>query len=249
MTTEAICTIDGAGIKEQGDTSGGLDWLTKMAAGSSACPTTAGPNVLPTHATPEMSEEQNEGEGLSWLTSVTSGNAQAKTTRSLGAPLTNSIKPKSIATAAAPGEWMTSAKLDLGSDVEGNYSSATVDGSVKAKKMGEGSTKAQARKGKKVPQDPDTSGPGGWLTSGTLGISADDKSDVEDQEDTGDGKVLVSIETQTDDDIEVIVERGRELKFPPWAKQWIPPPSEPATAVFNPATIPKNGEESGEKVI
>ncbi len=72
---------------------------------------------------------------------------------------------------------------------------------------------------------------GGWLSPRALGLPTEDGNVVDDDE-GGDGDfqgVRVTIETQTDDDIEAVTarggtEKGGGSKLPPWAKPWVPSP-------------------------
>lgn len=99
---------------------------------------------------------------------------------------------------------------------------------------------------------PALSGPGGWLGSGALGVPTEDESD--DDGDVGGsgggGPVMVSLETQTDEDIEGIVKRGEVPKLPPWAKRWTPPVPEPVVVESEPSVEapPAVDEGSGKQV-
>ncbi|CAN0572191.1 unnamed protein product, partial [Ectocarpus sp. 12 AP-2014] len=70
------------------------------------------------------------------------------------------------------------------------------------------------------------SGPEGWLSSGALGVPEEERDD-DDDGGGGDGQpILVTMETQTEDDIEGVTERGNVSKLPPWAKPYVPPPKD-----------------------
>lgn len=187
---------DGAG---DGDV-GGLSWLTNAAQ-----------NTVRSAATPAGTPSAAEaGSGNDWLAAAkSSGHTK--------------LKPNQGATGArrasngnaAPAGWMSSGKLGLptGSDSD-------EDG-------GGGPVTAIAGKPKKGKQTGEAaSGPGGWLSSGALGVPAEDAGDEDgDGDGGGDGRaVMVTMDTQTEDDIEAVTERGDAPKLPPWAKPWTPPP-------------------------
>lgn len=154
---------------------------------------------------------------------------------------------------------MTSGKLGLGGDDMEDSSDvvAATDRDGGGSKLGKRLANRRAQKGEKslaVAQG--TSGSGGWLTSGGLGVALESDDDGDgDGDGRGDdewsGKVLVTIETQTEEDIEGIVKRGAAPRLPPWAKPWVPPPTEPTAAEPAPdaSSDEKDGEGSDQKVM
>lgn len=188
-----------------GGDGGGLGWLTQ-AAGDPAPATTAAPTGASSAA---------EGDsGSDWLTIAQSSSKKKQK------PSPNTTAAKGTVGGggggAAPGDgWMSSGKLGVptgdDSDDDETGKGAAAKSKKKKKKHAKGATASAA------------SAPGGWLNSGSLGVPAEDESD----EDSGDGSgqpILVTIETQTEEGIEAITERGSAPALPPWAKRWTPPP-------------------------
>lgn len=238
-------------VDDKGDDgSGGLDWLAQAAIGSTARPATDKLEAPPaTAATSQSGETPTEDGGLSWLTAaITPGGAQTKTTRvDDTAPYTNTVKRKKSSTAAAvSGGWMTSVKLGLGSGEGGMEDNDAVGKSTEDSAQGQNKPK----KAKKDSPSVSASGPGGWLVSGGHEMFLDRESDVDDLEDGGGGsQAAVTVETQTEDDIEGIVKKAAAPKLPPWAKPWTPPPppAEPAVAEAT-SGGEKDGKGSDQKV-
>eukprot|EP00752_Nemacystus_decipiens_P017433 g15627.t1 len=198
---------------------GGLSWLTNVAQD------TVPPTATPTGA----SSAAEAGSGNDWLAAAkSSGQAKLKPTQgAIG------VRRASNGT-AAPAGWMSSGKLGLpsGGDSDedgGGGSDATA-------------TKANKRKRSRARPSSSVGGPAGWLSSGALGAPTEDESDEDgDGDGGGHGRaVMVTMDTQTEDDIEAVTERGDAPKLPPWAKPWTPPPK-PEVAPDDPP------EESSEK--
>eukprot|EP00752_Nemacystus_decipiens_P003979 g3644.t1 len=216
---QAGSVTTGQGHADEGS-SGGLSWLTNVAQD------TVPPTATPTGA----SSAAEAGSGNDWLAAAkSSGQAKLKPTQgAIG------VRRASNGT-AAPAGWMSSGKLGLpsGGDSDedgGGGSGAAVPGkSKKSKQIREAAVSA-------------ASGPGGWLSSGALGAPTEDESDEDgDGDGGGHGRaVMVTMDTQTEDDIEAVTERGDAPKLPPWAKPWTPPPK-PEVAPDDPP------EESSEK--
>ncbi|CAN0313737.1 unnamed protein product, partial [Ectocarpus sp. 13 AM-2016] len=195
-----------------GPTSGGNDglgWLTQAA--DSHKPSAAASGITSTAGV----GSSNSDAGADWL-AVAKSSGQAKHNKRSSA-----VKRPSVG-AAAPGGWMSSGKLGL----------PTGDGSdddQAGKTSGSGGV-AKPKKNKKARGSVSgTGGPGGWLSAGALGVPAKDESD-EEEGSGGDNDrrgAAVTIETQTDDDIEAATrgaaKKGNTRRLPPWAKPYVPP--------------------------
>ncbi|CAM9691092.1 unnamed protein product, partial [Ectocarpus fasciculatus] len=196
----------------------GLDWLTEAASTDTAAAAPAAPS-----APDWLADAKSRG--------TTKNNNSAKV-----------AKRASIGSAAAPGGWMSSGKLGL----------STGDGSdeEQADKTDRGSGMPRKQKKKKKKQNRGSisagGGPAGWLTSGALGAPAHDESD-EDGSDSDDGRpLMVTAETQTEDDIDEATKTANGPKLPPWAKPWTPPSPEPEA---EPDTAPEPPSEQQEPDI
>jgi len=180
-------------------------------------------------------EEGGDGGGLSWLT------------KAAGAP-----KPS---TPAAPGGWMSSGILGISTDNDSDH-----DNAVNAAPDGSTASTAATRKPRKRKQPgvsvPVANGPGGWLSAGALGVPTEDECGDDDHEGGGGDEkavVLATIETQTEDDIVAVTERGAVekdggRKLPPWAKPWTPPPKPQVVPDPAPAETSAPGGEAKKKV-
>lgn len=209
MTTEQSDV--GAG---DGD-NGGLSWLTKAAG-----------NPVPSTATPTGALSAAEpGSGSDWL-SVAKSSGQTKSKPRVTAPAANAT-----AAPASPGGWMSSGKLGISTEDDSDQEDAGEVGGGPAT----ATAKPKKKKKKKTEAASAPSVSGRWLGSGALGVPAGDESDDDDDDDDesdgGGGRsgVGVTIETQTEDDIEAFTEGGaiekeNAPKLPPWAKPWVPPP-------------------------
>lgn len=258
------------------DGTGGLDWLALAATGNTS--TTNPDNTLAAAtsvtagtvgATPArspasgaagaaVSDASGGGGGLDWLTAAKAG-AQA----GVGGAKTRrgSLKEarKASVSATAPGGWMTSGKLGVSTE------DASDDDAAGGVKVDNGGTKKRGAResGKKAIKEGKSaggageaapaasSGAGGWLASGKLGVKLDDEeSDQGDAVDRGDTScpVMVSLETQTENDIEGIVKRENEPKLPPWAKRWTPPAPEPEEVPPEPTPEAADGRGSAKEV-
>lgn len=194
------------------DGGGGLSWLTQ-AAGSSGSGTTA-PAASSSVPVDSGNDGLEAGGGLDDWLNVAKSSGQTKR--------------KSVATVAAPaatGGWMSLGKLGISTE---DYSDQ--DDAGKTGGGGSAVTKLKKKKKQAAQTSADTSGPGGWLSSGALGAPAEDESG---DEDSGGGEtdrgVGVTIETQTEEDIEAVTKggttgKGNAPKLPPWAKPYVPPP-------------------------
>lgn len=147
---------------------------------------------------------------------------------------------KASPTAPAGSGWMLSGKLGLsvGDDSDEDIVGKTDEGGSvdKGSSSGRATSKKKKKKKKTEQGSPTASGPAGWLSAGALGVPTEDSSGEESDVSSrgGGGSVkgkgeAVTIETQTEEDIEAITEKGatekaNSPKLPPWAKPWIPPP-------------------------
>lgn len=177
-------------------------------------------------ATSSSAAANSPVEGDDWL-AIAKSSSQTKR-KSLSGPAAGRSK---AAAPAAPGGWMSSGKLGLSTGDESDEKNVDKAGGL-------ATTTAKPKKKKKQTKGPSSAaagGPGGWLGSGALGVPTEDDEDDEDGGGDGgvgsdDGRgVAVTIETQTEDDIEAVTERGAAekasaTKLPPWAKPWTPPP-------------------------
>lgn len=216
--------------RERDGDKGGLSWLTDAAG-----------NTGPAAATPtgasSAAEPESEGD---WLSVAKSSVRTLSKSRVVG-PAANA------ALSAAPGGWMSSGKLGVSTedDSDQDDTGKVGRGSAKSKK------KRQAREAAST-----ASVSGGWLGSGGLGIPAEDESGDEDEESHGGGGhgVGVTIETQTEDDIEAAIEggaieKGDAPKLPPWAKPWVPPPKPEVVPDAVPEVMSPPFEETDKQVI
>ncbi|CAB1112513.1 unnamed protein product [Ectocarpus sp. CCAP 1310/34] len=239
--------------RPSGDTSGeekekDIDWLGAALKGDPSVAKSA----VETFSGQKEGQQDDDAGGDDWLAiAKSSGQAKQK-------PLHNPTARRSVAV-PAPGGWMSSGQLGL----------STEDGSdedVAAKASGGGGSGSSGgnpiltKKKKKQKQlSVSASGPGGWLSSGALGVTVEDESDDDDDDDVGgpgggdageSGRgVAVTIETQTEEDIESITKRGATEtanvpKLPPWAKPYVPPPKPD----IEPAVAPGKASTSGEEV-
>lgn len=194
------------------DGGGGLSWLTQ-AAGSSVSGTAA--PAAPSSAPVDSGNDGLEaGGGLDDWLNVAKSSGQTKR--------------KSVVTVAAPaatGGWMSSGKLGISTEDDSDQDDAGKTGG-----SGYAVTKPKKKKKQAAQSPADTSGPGGWMSSSALGAPAEDESG---DEDSGGGEthrgVGVTIETQTEEDIEAVTKSGatekrNAPKLPPWAKPYVPPP-------------------------
>lgn len=175
-------------------------------------------------------------DGLGWLTQAASKDTAAATPATPSVPdwlddaksrgttkhnkSSTAAKRASIGS-AAPGGWMSSGKLGLSTGDDGS-------GEDQAGKTDRGS--AKARKKKKQQSRGSVSaagGPAGWLSSGALGVPAQDESDDDGGDSDGGRPLMATTETQTEDNIEAATKTANGPKLPPWAKPWTPPPPEP----------------------
>ncbi len=229
----------GGGGGGDDDDGGGLSWLTK-AAGAPKPVTTA-----PTGASPAV--EGGLDPGIDWLAAATSSSQTKQKPRAAASTAKATPAP------AAPGGWMSSGKLGISTEEDSDR-----DDAGKAGAGGSAASTAAAAKPRKKKQPRVSvsvaSGPEGWLGSGALGVPTQDESD-DDEGDSGDGKgvVLATIETQTEDDIEAVTERGAIEKgggrqLPPWAKPWTPPPKPQAVPDPSPEETSAPSGETNKKV-
>ena len=151
-----------------------------------------------------------DGGGLSWLTQA--AGSPAPSTRHKSPQSTVASKKSNATPTGGGGGWMSSGKFGLPIEDDSDRDG---DGGPKKPKKGKQAGGAVSA----------ASGPGGWLGSGALGAPTGEESD-EDDDGGGDGgrAVMVTTETQTEDDIEEVTKNGGARKLPPWAKPWTPPP-------------------------
>lgn len=184
---------------------GGLSWLTQ-AAGS---PTSGA--VAPIDKPSAAVVDGSAGGVNDWL-AVAKSSGQTKRKPHT----TATAAAKATAVPAAPGGWLSSGKLGVSTEEDSDQADAgkTAGRSTTSKKK-----KKQARGSVSV-----ASGPEGWLSSGALGVPEEES---DDDDDGGDSQpILVTMETQTEDDIEGVTERGNVPKLPPWAKPYVAPPKD-----------------------
>lgn len=243
---------DGGGVgPEEGV--GGLDWLKQAVTSgkdASGAAITIPDGVLASGLSgnaasiepPPAAEAGANGSGgnLDWLTAATSS-AQASVQHSHA-----SMKAarKASVTVAAPGGWLASGTLGVSTE---NNSDEDVGRSGGQRKTGVAG--GQTPKGTPAAVGAGAAlvnGPGGWLSSGALGISTDD--DADQDADGGSGSHgrengrpnMATEETQTEDNIEGIVKGKAEPKLPPWARRWTPAP-EPEVV---PDSLPEHSPDS-----
>lgn len=198
--------------QQDGEASGGSDGLSWLTQAASNHTPSAAATVVPSTGGVDSSDGDV---GADWL-AVAQSSGRAKHNKRSSA-----VKRPSVG-AAAPGGWMSSGKLGLATgdgsddDQDGKTSGSGGAAKPKKKKKARGSVSA-------------ASGPGGWLSAGALGLSAQDESDEEEGGGGDDNRrgAAVTIETQTDDDIEAATrgaaEKGHTRTLPPWAKPYVPP--------------------------
>lgn len=210
-----------------------MNWLAQAASGSTVAgvPKPAKPKHSPPEVPAAAGDVGGGKGGLSWLSAATqSGGEQARSKPRR----TSTVKPNGATPAAAPGGWMTSGKLGVSTEDDGdenNDPNGSKGGGAGGAAVGRKKASRASKKKGKV-SVPAASGPGGWLAAGSLGVPVDEESD-EQEEGGGNGgrAVMVTAETQTEEDIEGIVKRGDAPKLPPWAKVWVPPVPEVVKAV------------------
>lgn len=192
----------GQGDGGDGDGGGGLSWLTE-AAGDPAPASTA----APTGTTSAAAEGDS---GSDWLTiAQSSGKKKQKPS-----PSATAARP-AAGGSAAPGGWMSSGKLGVPTRDDSDEDGASNGAATTA-------NKPKKTKQAKGPAASAASGPGGWLNSGRLGVPAEDESDGYGS-DGSIQPVLVTIATQTEDDVDAVTLRKSGPVLPPWAKPWTPP--------------------------
>ncbi|CAM9447366.1 unnamed protein product [Ectocarpus sp. 8 AP-2014] len=192
-------------------------------------------------------------DGLGWLTEAASKDTAAATPASTSAPdwlsdatsrgMTKHNKSSTAAKrasirSAAPGGWMSSGNIGLSTGDDGSdedQTSKTDRGSAKPRKK----KKQQPRRGSVSA----AGGPAGWLSSGALGVPAQDESDEDGGDSDGGRPLMATTETQTEDNIEEATKTANGPKLPPWAKPWTPPPPEPEA---EPVTDPDPPSEQQE---
>ena len=204
---------------DRGDSEGGgLSWLTNAAVSSVPATTVSA-------GTPSMAEV-GLAYGNDWLAAA---NASGQTKRN---PCVAESITKATAAPASPGGWMSSGKLGFSTEVDSDEDDA---GTTRIGGSAASTAAAAKRRNRKKTRlsVSGASGPGGWLRAGTLGVPTGDGNDDGEEEEevgSGDGEAVgITIETQTEDDIEAVTEKGGTektgaSKLPPWAKPWVPPP-------------------------
>lgn len=225
---------------------GVVDWLGDALKGT--IPSTPIKRTPGTETSPTQEEDgpENSAVGDDWLSIAKSG-GQIKRKSPPSPAARHSV-------AATQGGWMSSGRLGLPAG------DSSDEGDVGTTGGGGGSTAAAPAKPKKHKKQagrssPTAGGPAGWLGSGALGVPAEDGSDEDDGGGGGGGSddgrgVGVTIETQTEDDIHAVTEKGTvekedAPKLPPWAKPWVPPPKPEVAPETAPevASAPGGGTE------
>lgn len=211
--------------QEDSDGGGGLSWLTQ-AAGSSTSGAAA-----PIDKPSAVVVDGAAGGVSDWLAVAKSSGQTKRKPHATGTPAA-----KAAAVPAAPGGWLSSGKLGVSTEEDSDQDDAgkSAGRSAKSKKK-----KKQARGSASA-----ASGPEGWLSSGALGVPEEESGDEDDDGDNSQ-PILVTMETQTEDDIEGVTERGNVPKLPPWAKPYVPPPKDdvvPDSTVDSTAEVPPEKE-------
>lgn len=224
---------------------GGLDWLVQ-AASQHPNSTTASPDELLAASLlgspiPAPSATSGSGGGLAWLTAATSSSHRVQAGKKKPNVAQKPIRRTSGS--GAFGGWITSVKLGVST---GNHSDEDGGGGMGTSGSAAGKPKSGSKRSASA-----ASGPGGWLSAGALGVPVNSDSDEEGNTrgtNSRDRPLMMSFETQTDDDIEGIVKRGEVPKVLPWAKRWTPPPEpvlEPEPTVESSSA---GDAESGQQV-
>ena len=233
----------GSGGDGDGDgDGGGLAWLTNAAEGS--VPATTVPTGF------SSAVEVDLDSGNDWLAAAKSRD------HTKPKPRIAASTGKATAAPAAPGGWMSSGKLGLSTEEDrdqDNAGTAGAGGSAASTTAGIKPRKRKQARG----VEPVAGGPGAWISAGTLGVPTAAESDDDDEKDGdgGGGKVmLVTMETQTEGDIEAMTEtgateRGGAPRLPPWAKPWVPPPKPQVVPDPAPEVTSAASGETKKKVI
>ena len=220
---------------------GGLSWLTNAATQSVPATT------VPTGTSSAVEVDLDSGND--WLTAATSS-GHAKPKPSVAASTGKVTSP------AAPGGWMSSGKLGISTEEDSDQDNAGTAGAGESAVSTTAGIKPRKRK-QASGVEPVAGGPGAWISAGTLGVPTAAESDDDDEKDSdgGGGKVmLVTMETQTEDDIEAVTEtgateKGGAPKLPPWAKPWIPSPKPQVVSDPAPELTSAASGETKKKVI
>ena len=224
------------------DDAGGLSWLTK--AVENPLPSTTMGTV--TVSTAEVDLDS----GNDWLAAASSSQTKRNS------PATESTIRATTAP-AAPGGWMSSGKLGISTEDSSDQESVGTAGAGGSATSTAVAAKTRKRKQARLSVSA-ASGPGGWLSAGALGVPTEDGHDDDDEEqEIGDGNgkaVGVTIDTQTEDDIEAVTQRGGAeknsgRKLPPWAKPWVPPPKPQVVPDPSPEVTSAPSGETKKKVL
>lgn len=208
----------GCATTEQGDSNGGgISWVTETAGD---------PNKATTPPTGTSSNAEVDSDpGNDWLAAAAS-NDQTKQKPRVAA----STAEATASSPAAPGGWMLTRTVGVSTEDGSAQNNAGKAGAGASAVNNAAATKPRKWKGRVFASAARRIG--GWLSPRALGVPTGDESVDRDDDEGGDGDfqgVRVTIETQTDDDIEAVTERwatekGGGSKLPPWAKPWVPSP-------------------------
>lgn len=205
-----------------------VDWLGGALKGKIPSTSIKRTPCPETSTTKEADGSGNSAVGDDWL-AIAKSSEQTKRK----SPPSPTTKHSVAAYPATQNGWMTSGKLGLPTEDDSDEDGGGTTGG------GGRSTVAAPAKPKKHKKQaghssPTAGGPAGWLGSGALGIPAEDDISEDDDDGGGGGSdngrgVGVTIETQTEDHIKAVTEKGvieqeNASKLPPWAKSWVPPP-------------------------
>ena len=183
------------------------------------------------------------GSGIDWLVDA----AASEKTEARVREGREGRHPNAMTAAATSGGWLTSSKLGVSTEKD----SGDEEGAGGVCDSGYGlSTGRKPKSGIEMMSSsattPTATGPGGWLASGTLGVSVDDESETSAQDGDGGmrGFFTVSEETQTEEDIEEVANKGTGSNLLPWAKPWTAPPEPDVTGDL----VPPRDKDSKKQV-
>lgn len=235
--TVTAAAIDACNEEEEG----GLSWLIKAASGQCSAPVTSTSAIaaadpltaaLSGQRMPATSSSRSglvaapaRAPGSDWLALAASG--APINTLSASAPSAPRPKPpigKPARRNSGRG-WITDGKLGLLVDDEVFPTRDTGQGGAQVTKTPAKNAPTPAKE--RITGDFAESRPGGWLTaavtSGRLGAPGDGHQNDDDTSVDGEPSHGITIETQTDENIEQAVKDSTKPKLPPWAKPWSPP--------------------------
>lgn len=233
------------GASDGGGGGGGLDWLVQVAniksetavavaladdplvAAISSRAVSAGAPITPSMYGTESSEAAGAG-GLDWLSAATVGGQITRAPSASGA----AVRRRSLARKApapATGSWLATFKLGVSTeDDSGDDGDATTAAGTKS------TTELSPMKERKFKNEASTAtsagAPGGWLTSGSLGVAQDERDEDGSQGgvDGSTGPKMADIGTQWEEGGGETVAKYPGRTLPPWAKKWAAPAPDPS---------------------